>query len=84
MARRKKTTHMLLIEAQNNRDIQEIMLSEFERFGTEKAAADMLNITQQTFNQWKFRLGIEEEIEQIRQERRGGQAPTSDEQDGEQ
>ena len=51
MARRKKTTHMLLIEAQNNRDIQEIMLSEFERFGTEKAAADMLNITQQTKGQ---------------------------------
>jgi len=81
MARRKKTTHMLLIEAQNNRDIQEIMLSEFRRFGTEKAAADMLNITQQTFNQWKFRLGIEEDIEQIRRECRGGQSSTPDDED---
>jgi hypothetical protein len=60
-----------------NRAIDELMLAEFRRSGTEKAAAKALGITQQTFNIWKFRLGLDEEIEAIRQERRGKLPPNN-------
>jgi hypothetical protein len=42
--------------------IEQIMLEAYRRCGTERAAADRLGVTQQTFNAWKFRLAIDEQF----------------------
>lgn len=69
MERRKiKTFMMLLIERDHPRmTIEQIMLRAFQECGTERAAAESIGITQQSFSAWKYRLGLDREIEQIRQ-----------------
>lgn len=69
MERRKiKTLMMLLIERDHpGMTIQQLMLRAFQEHGTECAAAQSIGITQQSFSAWKYRLGLDREIEQIRQ-----------------
>jgi hypothetical protein len=61
--RREKTFLMLLIERDYpGKSIQQIMLDAYRQHGTERAAARSLGITQQSFNAWKFRLRLEDEL----------------------
>lgn len=79
-----KTPMMRLIELMYPElgDIRAIMLHFFRKGGTEREAAAMLNVTQQTFNSWKYRLGIDEQIYEIAQELKGEPcSPNSDEED---
>ncbi len=61
MTRRKaKTFLMQLIERDHpGQSIEQILLDAYYEHGTERAAAQALGITQQSFNAWKFRLGLE-------------------------
>ena len=66
--RKRKTFMMSLVEYQHGgQPIEDILIEAFRRYDTEREAAQTLGITQQTFNQWKYRLGLEDII------RRGGQ-----------
>ena len=59
--RRKKTYLMQLIERDHaNTPIEKLMIEAYQKCGTERAAAQALGVTQQSFNAWKFRLGIEQ------------------------
>lgn len=61
-----KTLLMKLIETRNNgRPIEQLMVERFRQHGTELGAAASLGITQQTFNLWKYRLGLDEKIAAI-------------------
>lgn len=61
--RRRKTYLMQLIERDHpGQSIREIMIAAYRRHGSERAAAQALGITQQAFNSWKFRLGLEDEL----------------------
>ena len=61
--RRLKTFLMQLIERDHpGQSIEQIMIDAYHHYGTERAAADALGITQQSFNAWKFRLGIEDRL----------------------
>lgn len=62
-----KTLMMLLIESERRRSIEQIMLEAFQQHGTERGASDAIGITQQTFNVWKYRLGLADQIDNIRQ-----------------
>lgn len=62
-----KTLMMLLIERDQGKSIEQLMLEAFRQHGTERGAADAIGITQQSFNVWKYRLGLADEIEAIRQ-----------------
>ncbi|NWF67584.1 MAG: hypothetical protein HXY40_00720 [Chloroflexi bacterium] len=61
MTRRKvKTFLMQLIERDHpGQSIEQILLAAYCEHGTERAAAQALGITQQSFNAWKFRLGLD-------------------------
>ena len=62
--RKRKTFMMTLIEYQHNgKSIEDILTETFQNCGTEREAAQVIGITQQTFNQWKYRLGLEEIIQ---------------------
>ena len=59
--RRSKTFLMLLIERDHpGRTIEQLMIDAYAEHGTERTAARALGVTQQSFNMWKFRLGLEE------------------------
>ena len=61
--RKRKTFMMSLIEYQHDgKPIEDILVETFQRYGTEREAAQTIGITQQTFNQWKYRLGLEDII----------------------
>jgi hypothetical protein len=61
-----KTLLMQLIEQRHpGQTIERLMLDAFAQHLNERDAADALGITQQAFNQWKFRLGLEEQMQQI-------------------
>jgi len=61
--RKTKTFLMQLIERDHpGKSIAEIMLDAYREHRTERAAAQALGITQQSFNAWKFRLGIEDQF----------------------
>jgi len=61
--RRAKTYLMQLLERDHaNTPIDELMIEAYHEYGTERAAAQSLGVTQQLFNAWKFRLGIEEQL----------------------
>lgn len=62
-----KTLMMMLIERDQGKSIEQLMLEAFRQHGTERGAADAIGITQQSFNVWKYRLGLADEIEAIRQ-----------------
>ncbi len=62
-----KTLMMMLIERDQGKSIEQLMLEAFRQHGTERGAADEIGITQQSFNVWKYRLGLADEIEAIRQ-----------------
>lgn len=62
-----KTFLMQLIERDHRQAVEQIMLQAFQQHGTEKEAADAIGITQQTFNVWKYGLGLADEIDHIRQ-----------------
>ncbi|MFW5692559.1 MAG: hypothetical protein ACOCX3_04335 [Chloroflexota bacterium] len=59
--RRSKTFLMQLIERDHpGKSIEELMICAYAEHGTERSAARALGVTQQSFNTWKFRLGIEQ------------------------
>jgi hypothetical protein len=60
--RREKTYLMQLIEHNHGRSIRDIMIDAYIEHGSERAAAKAIGVTQQSFNSWKFRLGIEDQI----------------------
>ncbi len=61
--RKAKTLLMQLLEIRfGGREVETLMVEAFQQHGTEHAAAVQLGITQQTFNAWKYRLGIAEQI----------------------
>lgn len=61
--RKAKTYLMQLVERDHaNIPIQDLMIEAYHSHGTERAAAHALGITQQSFNAWKFRLGIEDQL----------------------
>lgn len=65
MARKRldKTWLMQLVENRNNgQPIEQLMVERFHKHGSERRAAHSLGITQQAFNAWKYRLGLEEQI----------------------
>ena len=62
--RKRKTLMMTLLEHQHEgKLIEDILTETFQNCGTEREAAQIIGITQQTFNQWKYRLGLEEIIQ---------------------
>ncbi len=66
MRDRSKTVTMRLIEQQHGRaKIEQIMIDAYRQQGSEEGAAEVLGISQQTFNQWKHRLRIADTIEAI-------------------
>lgn len=67
MSKRKpKTLLMLWIERDHpGNTIEQLMVDAFRERGSERAAAEAIGITQQSFNLWKFRLGLEDEIDRI-------------------
>ena len=69
MARRRyrKTPTMLLLEARDTeqRDVAQIMLDAYQQTGSDASAAQSIGITQQAFNIWKYRLGLEKRIDEI-------------------
>ena len=62
-----KTLLMQLIERDHGKAIEQLMIETFQQHGTEKGASHSMGITQQTFNVWKYRLGLADEIDSIRQ-----------------
>jgi len=62
MSRRQIKTYLMQLVERDHNDtpIQDIMIEAYHKYGTERAAAQALGITQQSFNAWKFRLGIEQ------------------------
>ena len=62
-----KTLLMQLIERDHGKAVEQLMLEAFRQYGTEKGASHSMGITQQTFNVWKYRLGLADEIDSIRQ-----------------
>ncbi|MBZ0280752.1 MAG: hypothetical protein K8L97_08415 [Anaerolineae bacterium] len=61
--RRVKTFLMQLVEHNYpGKTIEQIMIDAYREHGTERAAAAALGITQQSFNAWKFRLGLEDKL----------------------
>ena len=61
--RRRKTSLMEVVEFKHNgKPIEEIMVDAFKKHGTEREAAQTLGVTQQTFTQWKYRLGLDQLI----------------------
>lgn len=75
MTRRKaKTFLMQLIERDHpGQSIEQILLDAYCEYGTERAAAQALGITQQSFNAWKFRLGLDD-VMLVEQSRRSAQS----------
>jgi hypothetical protein len=65
--RQTKTLMMMLIERDQGKSIEQLMVEAFRQHGTERGAADAIGITQQSFNVWKYRLGLADDIEAIRQ-----------------
>jgi hypothetical protein len=63
----RKTPTMRLLEVidPEERKINEIMLDAYRKTGSEAKAAHLLDITQQAFNDWKYRLGIERQVDEI-------------------
>ena len=62
-----KTLLMQLIERDHGKNVEQLMLEAFQQHGTERGASNDIGITQQTFNVWKYRLGLSDEIDNIRQ-----------------
>lgn len=64
--RQAKTLLMQLIEERHpGQTIESLMLDAFAQHLNERDAADALGITQQSFNQWKFRLGLDGQMQAI-------------------
>ena len=68
--RPRKTFLMRLVERDHhNVPMEELLVEAFAKHGTERGAAQSLGITQQSFNAWKYRLDLEDDIERIRVQR---------------
>jgi|APSaa5957512622_1039677.scaffolds.fasta_scaffold235117_1 hypothetical protein len=65
--RHRKTAKMQLLEAKDDkeRDIKQIMLDAYRKTGSEAKAAHLLDITQQAYNGWKYRLKLEKQVDEI-------------------
>lgn len=65
--RKNKTSMMLVLELKDpkKRNIKQIMLDSYRTTGSEAKAAQMMEITQQAFNDWKYRLRLEKQIDEI-------------------
>ena len=72
---------MLLLEARDpeKRDVIQIMLDAYRQTGSEARAAPVMDITQQAFNGWKYRLGLEKQIDEIAFHQKYGTEVTDDE-----
>ena len=58
--RKLKTTLMEVVEFKHDgKPIEELMVAAFKQHSTEREAAQMIGVTQQTFTQWKYRLGLD-------------------------
>ena len=79
--RNRRTPTMLLLEVRDpeQRDVIQIMLEAYRRTGSESSAAQIMGITQQAFNNWKYRLGLEKQIDQISFNLKYGMSMTDDE-----
>ena len=65
--RQSKTYLMQLLENRHpGYTIESLLVSAFQKHGSERAAAEALGITQQAFNTWKRRLGLENKLAQLR------------------
>ena len=62
-----KTFLMQLIERDHAKPVEQLMLEAFQQKKKKKGASHAIGITQQTFNVWKYRLGLTDEIDNIRQ-----------------
>lgn len=62
--RKRKTALMLLLEARDpeQRSIETILVEAFRKAGSQRKAAEMLNINPPLYNQWVYRLGLEHQI----------------------
>lgn len=71
MARRPRKTILMRLVERDHHDMpmEDLMIEAFSKHGTERGAAQSLGITQQSFNAWKYRLELEDDIERIRLER---------------
>lgn len=77
MTRRKvKTFLMQLIERDHpGQSIEQILLNAYCEHGSEREAAQALGITQQSFNAWKFRLGLDNAMRVEHMRRSAGTQP---------
>jgi hypothetical protein len=62
-----KTPTMQLLESKDpeKRNVSQIMLDAYRDTGSEANAAKSMGITQQAFNDWKYRLGLKKQINEI-------------------
>ena len=62
-----KTPMMQLLESKDpeKRDVSQIMLDAYRDTGSEAKAAQSMGVTQQAFNDWKYRLGLEKQVDKI-------------------
>lgn len=64
--RQGKTYLMRLVENRHpGQTIEALMVNAFRTHGREKEAANALGITQQTFNAWKYRLGLQDRFVEV-------------------
>ena len=65
--RQNKTSMMQLIEVKDpeQRDITQIMLDAYRKTGSEAKVAQNMGITQQAYNDWKYRLKLEKRVDEI-------------------
>jgi hypothetical protein len=62
-----KTYFMQLLENRHpGQTIEMLLIKAFREHGSEKDAAEALGITQQTFSSWKYRLGLQDKISEVR------------------
>ncbi|MEQ8677142.1 MAG: hypothetical protein RLP44_08715 [Aggregatilineales bacterium] len=65
--REPKTFLMRLIEYDYpGKTIEQIIIEAYREHGSERAAAAAMGITQQSFNAWKFRLGIADQLRTLK------------------
>lgn len=64
MSRRQERTYLMqLIEARHpGETIKQLIIRYFQEYGNERAASAALGVTQQTFNTWKHRLGLADQM----------------------
>lgn len=62
-----KTRMMEYIEAQNNKDIVEVLIDLFEQYGSQVEVAKALGIDKTTLSHWLQKLSLEQKAVLVRQ-----------------